>query len=253
MELTLVWVWLALAALALLVLERFVNRHLQGLFLLVLRDPQVALMAYAIVMLPGVFIHETSHWMVGSLLGARPRKFSVLPQRQKNGTVRLGYVEMQRTDFIRESLIGAAPLIFGTVLIGVVGAYALNVGPLGAALAAGDVGQVVAHVQTMTQANDFWLWLYVLFALGNTMLPSASDRQAWLPLGVAVTLGVAGLAYLGLSALLWEVFTGPVLAVAQGLAVAFTLAAAVNLLAAPLIWGVEKAASKLLGYEIRYE
>lgn len=253
MEITLAWVWLGAAWLALLALERFVNRHLQGLFLLVLRDPNAALAAYALVMLPGVFIHETSHWMVGSLLGARPRKFSVWPQRQKNGTVRLGYVEMRRTDFIREALIGAAPLVFGSLIIGAVGAYALDIGPLGAALAAGDVGRALARLEAMTQANDFWLWVYVLFALGNTMLPSASDRQAWLPLGVAVMALAGVLAYLGLSALLWDALTGPALALARGLAASFTLAAAVNALAAPVLWGVEKLTSKALGYEIRYD
>jgi hypothetical protein len=29
---------------------------------------------------------------------------------------------------------------------------------------------------------DFWLWFYLLFAVSSTMLPSASDRRAWLPL-----------------------------------------------------------------------
>ncbi len=28
---------------------------------------------------------------------------------------------------------------------------------------------------------DFWLWLYLTFAVSSTMLPSTSDRRAWLP------------------------------------------------------------------------
>ena len=31
----------------------------------------------------------------------------------------------------------------------------------------------------MLQAPDVWLWVYLVFAVGNTMLPSRSDIHAW--------------------------------------------------------------------------
>jgi hypothetical protein len=42
---------------------------------------------------------------------------------------------------------------------------------------------------------DFWLWFYLTFCISSTMLPSASDRRAWLPI-LLVTLLLVGLALL---------------------------------------------------------
>jgi hypothetical protein len=35
-------------------------------------------------------------------------------------------------------------------------------------------------------APDFWLWFYLSFAVSSTMMPSASDRHAWRPLGLVL-------------------------------------------------------------------
>jgi hypothetical protein len=31
----------------------------------------------------------------------------------------------------------------------------------------------------MLAVPDVWIWLYLIFAISNAMLPSASDREAW--------------------------------------------------------------------------
>jgi hypothetical protein len=56
---------------------------------------------------------------------------------------------------------------------------------------------------TAVQAPDAWVWAALIFAVGNTMLPSRSDVHAWPLLGLILVLllGVAVLAGAG-SALL---------------------------------------------------
>jgi hypothetical protein len=46
---------------------------------------------------------------------------------------------------------------------------------------------------------DFYLWFYLTFAVSSTMMPSASDRHAWLTFGLAlaVLVGLAVLAGAG--------------------------------------------------------
>jgi hypothetical protein len=39
-------------------------------------------------------------------------------------------------------------------------------------------------LKLMPQVNDFFLWFYLAFAVSSTMMPSESDRHAWLPLGL---------------------------------------------------------------------
>jgi hypothetical protein len=42
--------------------------------------------------------------------------------------------------------------------------------------------------------SDFWVWFYLTFTISSTMLPSASDRRAWLPIGLVIlTLVIAAL------------------------------------------------------------
>ncbi|MBL8098145.1 MAG: hypothetical protein JNK81_03140 [Anaerolineales bacterium] len=39
-------------------------------------------------------------------------------------------------------------------------------------------------VSLLPTIPDFWLWFYLTIAVSSTMMPSESDRHAWLPLGI---------------------------------------------------------------------
>jgi hypothetical protein len=51
-------------------------------------------------------------------------------------------------------------------------------------------------LKLIPQVNDFFLWFYLAFTVSSTMMPSESDRHAWLPLG----LWMAGLLALAILA-----------------------------------------------------
>ncbi|NTW44018.1 MAG: hypothetical protein HGB14_06190, partial [Anaerolineaceae bacterium] len=72
---------------------------------------------FSLLLLPGVLIHEVSHLISAIILRVKVLKFSIVPRSLKNGQLRMGYVETKRTDFIRDSIIGIAPLIAGLLLI----------------------------------------------------------------------------------------------------------------------------------------
>ncbi len=40
--------------------------------------------------------------------------------------------------------------------------------------------------RALPNAGDFYLWFYLVFAVSSTMMPSESDRHAWLELVVSV-------------------------------------------------------------------
>ena len=73
---------------------------------------------FSFIFLPGVFLHELSHFIMAKLLGVRTGRFSLLPQSLPDGRLQLGYVETTRSDIVRDSLIGAAPLIVMALWIG---------------------------------------------------------------------------------------------------------------------------------------
>ena len=244
--------WLLLMLLPLVYLERWVHRHLQGVWLLILRHEESATIIYSILMLPGVVLHEGSHWLAATLLGVRAGRFSVVPERLPNGTLRLGYLETDKPDLFREALIGVAPLITGTATIIFAGYARLGLGPVGDALAHTDLVGALEKLLALTQAQDFWLWLYLVFAVSNSMLPSASDRRAWLPVALMALAIVGVVVYLGLGTAMVEAFGGMLEAALRALAAAFTITVGIDLCLAPCIWLVEQGLMKLTGLRLQY-
>ena len=172
--------WLGVTLVLLLLVEHWIHRHLQGLMLLLTGDPQVAVLLYALPLLPGIFLHELSHALAAILLGVRVGRMSIRP-KLAGQRVQLGFVPVEKTGVVRASLIGLAPLLAGSAVILWIGYGVFDTGTMGAALAAEGLADLAAWARKALDAPDAWLWAYVVFAVGNTMLPSRADRQAWAP------------------------------------------------------------------------
>jgi hypothetical protein len=174
------FVWLAITLVPLILLKRWINRHVQGLSLLLLGDNDLAMFLYFVLFLPGILLHELSHWLMAKLLGVKTGKMSIWPSRRKAGRqMRLGSVKVGRADPVRNSLIGLAPLLSGTLVILLIGDWILGLSTVGDIFLSGEWPRLWDGLVTYVQVPDFWLWLYLIFAVSNAMLPSETDRQSW--------------------------------------------------------------------------
>lgn len=249
------FIWVTIAFVILLFLQRWIHTHLHGVSLLITGKPQLALIIYAIVLLPGVVLHEISHWVAASLLGVQTGKLSLLPKRQPDGSIQLGYVEYYKGSTlgpIRESIIGGAPLITGTLAILFIGFRVFNVPEFSAALQTGDVDQLALAVTNLFQTNDFFVWLYLLFAISNAMMPSSSDRRAW-PAFLLTMVVIAVIAILlGLTDAIVANFAEPVTAVFGYLGIALSMSIGVDLFFMLIIALLEGLVSRLKGVSVRY-
>lgn len=187
--------WLLLMLGPLLLSQRWLHREIQLVFFLITRRQNVTLILFSLLFFPGVLLHEGSHYLMARILGVRTGGFSLIPSLMPNGKLRLGYVETTASDFLREALIGTAPLITGGAVIAYLGVSKLGLVPLAPFMAQGDWASFWQGLLALPQQPDFWLWFYLAFTVSSTMLPSASDRQAWLPV-VLVVLGLLLLALL---------------------------------------------------------
>jgi hypothetical protein len=181
-----VWIsipWLVVAFGLMLLVHRWLEAHLQGLAYLITGHPTVAMWVFFIVFLPGTLVHELSHWLAARLLGVRTGHIVIWPQEKRNGAVWLGAVQVGRADAFRSSLIGLAPLVAGSVLSAIVGAH-LRLDTLGSVLVAGEWHTAWGKLGESVGLPDFWLWIYLLFAIANRMLPSPADRHAWKPVAI---------------------------------------------------------------------
>jgi hypothetical protein len=226
--------------------KRWITRSLQELSLRWVGDPDVALILYFVVVLPGVVIHELSHWLAATALGVRVRKLSIGPVRQgRSRRISLGSVRIGNADPVRASLIGLAPLVGGSAVILLIGNLALGVGDPAGLIAGQGVQGLLNGLNQLLRVTDFWLWLYLIFSVSNAMLPSESDIAAVRP--VLIFLGIAGVVFLvvrGVPTISPQVVEG-VNAIAGYLASAFGLTLAADLVfmlaIGLLLWGTRQA------------
>jgi hypothetical protein len=244
-------VWLVIVFLLMLVMRRWVEAHVQGVAYLLTGHPALALWIFFLIFLPGTLIHELSHWLAAKLLVVPTGSIALWPQTKNDGSVWLGSIQVARTDPLRNSLIGLAPLISGSLLVTAIGAH-LQLDALGSALLGGNWELAAQVLSRSTSLADFWVWLYLLFAIANRMLPSPADREPWKP--VLIFLALLGLVIVGAG---WTPQLSPdvrdaILNLVGFLLYAFALTLGIDLLMALLLGLTESLAALVLRRRVPY-
>jgi hypothetical protein len=207
---------------------------MQGVAYLITGHPTVALWVFFLIFLPGTLVHELSHWLVAKLLGVPTGRIVIWPQTKGDGSLWLGAIQVGRTDPLRSSLIGLAPLVSGSLLVTLIGAR-LQLDALGSALASGSWEPVWEALVHSVSLPDFWLWFYLLFAVANRMLPSPADREPWKPVITFLVLVSVVIVGAGWTPRLSPETRDTVLNVVGFLLYAFTLTVAIDVLVALLL------------------
>ncbi len=231
-----------------LILQRWLHQHIQGLTYAVTGDPGCAMQILFLLLLPGVILHEGSHWIVANVLGVRTGKISVGLNRSRGKQFSLGSVNVERTDSVRESLIGVAPFVFGLGAILLIAGYGFDIWPDSSL----SPNQMLDRV--ISTATDWltWLDLYLVFAVSTAMIPSESDREPWGGVLLVFGIAVAIIIILGWTPRIPpEVFTLARQAL-HALNLAFGISVAINTAVAFVLWIVELTVSSVTQRKARY-
>ncbi len=251
-------IWLLLLLGPLILLQRQLHREIQSIFLLLTRRVEIALALFSILFLPGVLLHESSHFLAALFLGVRTGGFSLIPRvvPANPGSVggpsrlQLGYVETARTDLIRDSLIGVAPLLSGGLFVTYAGLNLLGFLQVWNSLGAGGPGGAFEAFWRLQNQPDFWIWFYLTFVVSSTMLPSASDRRAWLPLAAILTVLLGASLLAGAGPWLAAHFAQPLNLGLRALAVVLGISAAIHLVLWLPAWITRRLLSRLTGLKV---
>lgn len=176
-----IW-WLLLSLGPLFLLQRTLHKEFQGLLLNLTRRMDVSIIVFSILFLPGVFLHELSHFLTAKLLRVKTGKLSLIPQYQESGRLRLGYIETEKVDFFRDALIGLAPLVIGIVVTGFIVKDRLGLITSWQILREFDLVLLIDSLREVVNQPNFWVWFYLSVVVSSTMMPSPADRKAWIPL-----------------------------------------------------------------------
>lgn len=200
-------IWLFILIPPLIWMKQWICRHIQIATFLLVRNHSVMISLYHLVMLPGTVVHELSHWLMAQILLVETNKIDIplLPKYRKGNQIILGNVQTAKVDPIRSSLIGVAPIFGGCAVILLIARFAFGLlVPLDAIFAKTptvphppELAALLIALRERIATPDLWLWLYLIFAVSNAMLPSSADRHTW---GAFLLLGgVAG----GVIYLIW--------------------------------------------------
>lgn len=135
--------------------KKLVNALAQILFRIT-KSHKAVVSTLAIVFLPGTIIHELAHLLSAGVMLVPVGEINVVPEIEGQ-SVKLGSVQIGKTDPLRRSIVGVAPVLFGLILIFSI----FLLVPIGSSL-------------------PWWqtaLALYLLFEIGNTMFSSKKDLE----------------------------------------------------------------------------
>lgn len=242
--------WFIASVAVLALLHRQVHVLLQSVLLLGTWSHRIAFALYALLLLPGVAFHEVSHALAATLLGVRVRAFSLWPRAEGAGRVRFGFVATDPADPLRAALIGLAPTLAGcaVLLLGVswIGMDAI----LARAWETADAEVLLSQAGRLLREPGAGGWIYLALVVGNTMLPSPSDRTAWLAAGALIAIVVGAIAIAGAGG--WLVAWGlpPVLSGIRALGVAFGLISALDVVGLLGLWLLRKLLEALTGRRV---
>lgn len=237
--------------LPLIFLQRRFHLELQAIFLILSNRRDITITAFALLFFPGVFLHESSHYLMAKLLRVPTHGFSMIPGAAEDGKLRLGHVLVAQADMLRDAMIGAAPLIAGGLFVSYAAVAKLGLLPLWDALRVANFSVFGAGFVALPSQADFWVWAYLAFTVSSTMLPSESDRHAWLPLGGVIALLVAVAILAGAGVWMVEHIAPPLNTFFRSLATIFGLSAVAHAFFLLPLLLLHKAVARLMKRDVK--
>lgn len=134
-------------------------------------------MLMAILFLPGTIIHEFSHAVMAKLLFVHVGKMELMPELTGE-SLKLGSVEVGKTDIFRNFFIGIAPFIVGTSIVLSILFYIFSKNLIG------------LNIFTFCS-------LLITFIISNTMYSSKKDMEGAIEFFAAIVVPLIILYFLG--------------------------------------------------------
>ncbi len=229
-------------------LQQWLHRHIQGFALALTGEPGCAIRLLFYLLLPGILLHEASHYVTAKLLLVPTNGISVGVGRARKQQVSLGTVSVERTDIVRQSLIGVAPFVVGIGAIWLILAWGFDLWP-GLTL---SFEQMLLRVHEYSNDWTTWLDVYLIFAVSTAMIPSESDREPWGPLITVFGTGVAILFLLGWTPRVSQNLVLLARQIVDALTLALGLAVVVNGAVAIVFWALERTVELVSGKRAEY-
>jgi hypothetical protein len=179
-------------------LERWLHQHIFKVGWLVTKSFQTTTILYYTFFLPGVFLHEVIYWFAAGILNVHARSSIQWPEAQEIAELKLSFVELAKNvSPFRLGLITLAPIVAGLAFVWFIATHLLDFSGFFALMGTGNLYDISAAVRRLTTAPDFWLWVYILFTISNTMITRLNDLRGLRIILIVIGVAIAGLVIIG--------------------------------------------------------
>lgn len=175
-------------------LSRILTQSLSRLVYKATKSQKAAISFLAVLFFPGVIIHELSHLLTAAILFVRVGEMEFMPKMHGN-EVKLGSVQIAKTDPLRRAIIGVAPVFVGmTIILTLMSVIARN-----EAISSLEIAALHFIPLAMTIPN--WvIWaivIYIIFVVSNTMFSSKKDLEGTIEVLTILLIVVSALFLIG--------------------------------------------------------
>jgi hypothetical protein len=157
------------------------HQHIFKVGWLVTKQYQTTTILYYAFFLPGIILNQFIFWLAAGFLNVSAERSIAWPQKQEIGELKLDFIRLSKNvSPFRFAIISTAPLLVGLFTVTFIANNILNVpGFLTEMNVGGSMLNFSTALNHFTNAPDFWIWVYLAFAVSNTMMPNFANLRAW--------------------------------------------------------------------------
>jgi hypothetical protein len=159
-------------------MRRWLQQHVFKVGWLLTKNIQTTTILFYTLFLPGVILQQFILWMTAGILNVRAERAIEWPKAQEIAELRLNFVKLGRNaNGLRLAVINLMPFVIGSAIIYFVANNVLNVDKAWETFSSIGLSGFTTAVGEILSAGDVFLWIYLLFAIGNTIMPRWADLK----------------------------------------------------------------------------
>lgn len=236
-------------------LERWLHQHIFKVGWLLTQNFQTTTILYYTFFLPGVLLHEIVYWLAAGVLNVRADRAIGFPEKQEVAELHLNFVKLsKKAGRVRLAIISTVPLATGIGVVLYIALNRVNISGFLAVLAQGELDALPVALSVLMSTQDFWLWVYFMFAISNTMMPNTKDLQGWWLIVGIIGVGLAVLLVLGAgTVVITNVLSGPVAEALNTLSWVFAVIIAVDSFMVLVLGTLESIIERITGHSATFK
>lgn len=141
---------------SLFLLSKLLIKSLLRLFFRATKNDKITVWLLVFLFFPGTVVHEMAHFFSAGLLFVKTGSMELTP-KITDGEIRLGSVEVAKTDLFRRAIIGVAPVLLGLIVIFGILYY--------------------LQAYSIKSLSIYIFSFYIIFTVGNTLFSSKKDLE----------------------------------------------------------------------------